>query len=77
MPVTVSCIPSPTPADPMDGIYPVAAQADAEQVLEQAYEGLVPQLTFAFLDEDEHRAPVPPWSMKVILESEELEEQQE
>ena len=32
---------------------------------------------FAFLDEDEHRAPVPPWSMKVILESEELEEQQE
>lgn len=44
--------PSPTPADPMDGIYPVAAQADAEQVLEQAYEGLVPQLTFAFLDEE-------------------------
>ncbi|MBR1930923.1 MAG: hypothetical protein IJ833_05540 [Lachnospiraceae bacterium] len=29
---------------------------------------------FAFLDEDEHRAPVPPWSMKVVLESEELEE---
>ena len=29
---------------------------------------------FAFLDEDEHRAPVPPWSMKVILESEDLEE---
>lgn len=29
---------------------------------------------FAFLDEDENRAPVPPWSMKVILESEELED---
>lgn len=29
---------------------------------------------FAFLDEDENRAPVPPWSMKVVLESEELEE---
>jgi len=28
---------------------------------------------FAFLDEDENRAPVPPWSMKVVLESEELE----
>ena len=29
---------------------------------------------FAFLNEDENRAPVPPWSMKVVLESEELEE---
>lgn len=29
---------------------------------------------FAFLEEDENRAPVPPWSMKVILESEELTE---
>jgi predicted metal-dependent peptidase len=29
---------------------------------------------FAFLDEDENRAPVPPWSMKVVLESEELTE---
>lgn len=28
---------------------------------------------FAFLDEDENRGPVPPWSMKVVLESEELE----
>lgn len=27
---------------------------------------------FAFLEEDEFRAPVPPWSLKVILESEEL-----
>lgn len=25
---------------------------------------------FAFLEEDEHRAPVPPWAMKVIFESE-------
>ena len=29
---------------------------------------------FAFLDEDENRAPVPPWSMKVILESDSLED---
>lgn len=29
---------------------------------------------FAFLNEDENRVPVPPWSMKVVLESEELEE---
>lgn len=29
---------------------------------------------FAFLDEDENRAPVPPWSMKVVLEEEQLEE---
>ena len=28
---------------------------------------------FAFLDEDEHRMPVPPWSLKVILDEEELE----
>ena len=32
------------------------------------------QVIFAFLDEDENRSPVPPWSMKVVLESEELEE---
>ena len=25
---------------------------------------------FAFLEEDEHRAPVPPWALKVILEEE-------
>lgn len=30
---------------------------------------------FAFLEEDENRAPVPPWSMKVILETETLEEE--
>ena len=29
---------------------------------------------FAFLDEDENRAPVPPWSMKVVLGEEDLEE---
>ena len=29
---------------------------------------------FAFLDEDENRAPVPPWSMKVVLEEDSLEE---
>ena len=28
---------------------------------------------FAFLEEDEHRAPVPPWSMKVILQAEDLQ----
>lgn len=27
------------------------------------------QVIFAFLEEDENRAPVPPWSMKVILDS--------
>lgn len=32
------------------------------------------EVIFAFLDEDENRGPVPPWSMKVILESGELEE---
>ena len=31
----------------------------------------------AILDEDENRAPVPPWSMKVVLESNLLEEQDE
>lgn len=31
---------------------------------------------FAFLDEDENRAPVPVWSMKVILESDELDKGQ-
>lgn len=29
---------------------------------------------FAFLEEDESRAPVPPWSMKVILETDDLED---
>lgn len=32
---------------------------------------------FAFLDEDENRGPVPPWSLKVILESDALEEESE
>lgn len=30
---------------------------------------------FAFLDEDENRGPVPPWSLRVILESDLLEEE--
>ncbi len=30
---------------------------------------------FAFLDEDDNRAPVPPWSLKVILDSDLLEEE--
>ena len=29
---------------------------------------------FAFLEEDEYRAPVPPWSIKVVLEDEELKQ---
>ncbi len=32
------------------------------------------KVIFAFLDEDENRSPVPAWSMKVVLESDELEE---
>lgn len=45
--------------------------------------GIYPQkmpkydVIFAFLDEDENRAPVPPWSMKVVLEEEALEEETE
>lgn len=35
------------------------------------------EVIFAFLDEDENRAPVPVWSMKVVLESEELEKETE
>ncbi|MCM1569614.1 MAG: VWA-like domain-containing protein, partial [Roseburia sp.] len=35
------------------------------------------EVVFAFLEEDEHRGPVPPWSMKVILEREELNEEPE
>lgn len=35
------------------------------------------RVIFAFLDEDENRQPVPPWSMKVVLESEELEDEDE
>ena len=30
---------------------------------------------FAFLGEDQYRPPVPPWSIKVVLEEEALEEQ--
>lgn len=32
---------------------------------------------FAFLDEDEHRAPVPPWSIKVVLQSDVLEDNED
>lgn len=32
---------------------------------------------FAFLNEDENRGPVPPWSLKVILEEDELEEEEQ
>ncbi len=32
------------------------------------------KVIFAFLDEDENRSPVPPWSMKVVLEEDGLEE---
>ena len=32
---------------------------------------------FAFLNEDRTRGPVPPWSMKVVLEEEDLEEKKE
>ncbi len=35
------------------------------------------RVIFAFLDEDENRGPVPPWSMKVILESDVLEDEEE
>lgn len=33
------------------------------------------EVIFAFLDEDENRGPVPPWSMKVVLESIALEDE--
>lgn len=35
------------------------------------------KVIFAFLDEDDNRGPVPPWSMKVILESDTLEDEAE
>ena len=35
------------------------------------------RVIFAFLDEDENRGPVPPWSMMVILESDVLEDEEE
>ncbi len=35
------------------------------------------EVIFAFLDEDENRAPVPPWSRKVVLDSDELEDEEE
>lgn len=47
---TPEATPTPEPPDPMDGIYPVETQEEAEKVLEQAYEGFITQLTFAFSD---------------------------
>lgn len=40
----------PEPSDPMDGIYPVTDQQDAAEILKQAYEGMISQLTFSFSD---------------------------
>ena len=31
---------------------------------------------FSFLNEDENRTPVPPWSLKVVLDGDELEEEE-
>lgn len=53
-------IPSPTPIqsempasqEPMDEIYPVSTQEAAAQILEQAYEGFVREVTFRFTQED-------------------------
>ena len=36
----------------MDEVYPVDTQEDAAKLLEQAYEGLIPELTFRFTQED-------------------------
>ena len=44
-------VPEPKPSDPMDGIYPVTTQEDAAEILKQAYEAMIPQLTFSFSDE--------------------------
>lgn len=43
-------VPVSAPSDPMDDIYPVTAQEDAAKILKQAYEGMIPELTFAFSD---------------------------
>lgn len=43
---------APAPQDPMDEVYPVSTQEDAAKILEQAYEGLVGELTFRFAQED-------------------------
>lgn len=43
---------TPTPPDPMDEVYPVDTQEDAAKILEQAYEGLIQELTFRFTQED-------------------------
>lgn len=43
-------VPVSAPSDPMDDVYPVTAQEDAAKILKQAYEGMIPELTFAFSD---------------------------
>ena len=43
-------VPAPQPSDPMDGVYPVTTQEEAAELLQQAYETMVPQLTFSFSD---------------------------
>lgn len=43
---------TPTPPDSMDEVYPVSTQEDAAKILEQAYEGLIQELTFRFTQED-------------------------
>lgn len=52
--------PSPSPiqsempavSDPMDEVYPISSEEEAGRILEQAYEGLVQELTFRFTQED-------------------------
>lgn len=45
-------VPAPKPSDPMDGVYPVTTQEAAAEIFKQAYEGMVPQLTFGFSDKE-------------------------
>ena len=40
------------PSDPMDEIYPIETPEDAAKILEQAYEQMIPQLTFAFTEQE-------------------------
>ncbi len=66
-----------------DYVYELKARGEFEDLKGLIYftdgYGIYPErmpdfdVIFAFLDEDENRAPVPPWSMKVILESNLLE----
>ena len=40
-------VPVSAPSDPMDDVYPVTVQEDAAEILKRAYEGMIPELTFA------------------------------